>query len=169
MFPPKVKIGGQCSTGRPAATAEQAPQSISLDDRALIDRARSADDGGKFARLWAGDWSSYGSPSDADEALCFKLAFWTDRDAPRMDSLFRQSGLYRPKWDQRHYGNGRTYGQGTIDQAIATVREVYRPGSAIIGACRIVQRPDGSCVRRLPPIRRPRGVPASPSQREVAR
>ena len=57
--------------------------------------------------------------------MCFKLAFWTGRDGTRMDRLFRRSGLYRAKWDQQHYGDGRTYGRGAIDKAIADVVEVY--------------------------------------------
>lgn len=31
----------------------------------------------------------------------------------------------RPKWDQRYYSDGRTYGQATIERAIANTREVY--------------------------------------------
>jgi len=47
------------------------------------------------------------------------LAFYTDSDPARMDSLYRESGLYRPKWDAKHSADGRTYGQMTIDEAIS--------------------------------------------------
>jgi hypothetical protein len=46
-----------------------------------------------------------------------------------MDRLFRQSGLYRPKWDERHFGDGRTYGQATIMKALDGNSEFYNPES----------------------------------------
>jgi hypothetical protein len=55
------------------------------------------------------------------------LAFWTGRDAARVDHLFRQSGLMRPKWDQKHFSDGRTYGQATVDKAVRECRESYEP------------------------------------------
>lgn len=64
-------------------------------------------------------------------ALCMLLAFWTGRDATQMDRLFRRSGLYREKWDELHYGDGRTYGEGTIERAIAQTDEVYEPDHSI--------------------------------------
>lgn len=42
-----------------------------------------------------------------------------------MDRLFRQSGLMRPKWDERHSARGETYGQMTIAKALVSAREVY--------------------------------------------
>ena len=92
---------------------------ISGDDAALIERARRARNGDKFSTLWQGDYTSrYPSQSEADLALCNFLAFWTGGDAARIDRLFRRSGLYRPKWDARHYADGRTYGQATIARAM---------------------------------------------------
>lgn len=45
-----------------------------------------------------GKWKDdYGSQSEADLALCNKLAFWTSRDAGQIDAIFRQSKLYRAK------------------------------------------------------------------------
>ena len=89
------------------------------DDMALIERAMRARNGGKFSALWRGDFSGlYPSQSEADLALCSCLAFWTSGDPGRVDQLFRQSGLYRAKWDHRHYADGRTYGQATIERAL---------------------------------------------------
>jgi len=100
---------------------------VSLDDAALLDKARAAKNGARFDQLWRGDWQGAGYPSqsEADQALCNMLAFWTDRDRGRIDSLFRQSGLCREKWDRRHHGDGRTYGQGTVDQAVAATTDTY--------------------------------------------
>jgi putative DNA primase/helicase len=81
-----------------------APASSPLTDPEIIQKASKAANGEKFRKLWAGDWQgTYGSQSQADEALCCHLAFWTGRDADRMDTLFRQSGLYRRKWERDDY------------------------------------------------------------------
>ena len=54
------------------------------------------------------------------------LAFYTNKDATRMDRLFIQSGLMRDKWNVIHDpASGRTYGAMTIDKAIADCRETY--------------------------------------------
>ena len=54
----------------------------------------------------------------------------------QMDRLFRQSGLFRPKWDVPHFGGGKTYGQATIEKAIYSDGEVYSTGSrASIPTC----------------------------------
>lgn len=45
-----------------------------------------------------------------------------------MDTIFRQSGLMRSKWDTKHHGDGRTYGQGTIEKAISSCQETYTGG-----------------------------------------
>jgi primase-polymerase (primpol)-like protein len=74
-----------------------------------------------FSRLFEGDWSRFPSRSEADLALCHRLARLTKCSATRTDSLFRQSGLYRDKWD-RQYSDGSTYGQRTIRRAIALVK-----------------------------------------------
>ena len=90
-----------------------------LNDAEILERARAYKNGAKFTALMGGDWTGYPSQSEADAALCALLAFWTGRDAARVDRLFRQSGLYRPKWDEKHYGDGRTYGQATIEAALS--------------------------------------------------
>jgi len=102
-------------------------------DEELLDRARDAGNGKKFGRLWSGDVEGYDSASEADLALCMLLAFWTGRDAKRVDSLFRKSGLFRPKWDERHSADGRTYGQLTAETAIAGTREVWNHPIAAVG------------------------------------
>ena len=56
--------------------------------------------------------------SRADFNLCLLLAYWSDSDADQIDRLFRQSSLYRPKWDAQFSGHGRTYGEVTIWNAI---------------------------------------------------
>lgn len=103
---------------------------IATDDRALIERALSSKNGARFRALWEGDCSRYNNDhSSADAAFCAMLAYWTGKDADRMDRIFRASGLMRDKWDKKHYGDGRTYGQGTIDYGISQCGEVFKPRS----------------------------------------
>lgn len=93
------------------------------DILSLIFKSKDAE---RFQRLYSGQWQTdYSSQSEADLALCNKLAFWTNKDTGRMDLLFRQSGLMRPKWDERHFGDGRTYGQSVIEKAIQDTENVF--------------------------------------------
>ena len=101
---------------------------VSLDDVALIEKARTAANGAKFERLWNGDWRDYPSQSEADLALCSQLVFWTGGDRDRVDRLFRQSSLFRQKWDQPHFADGRTYGMATTDTAIRRTDAFYGAG-----------------------------------------
>jgi primase-polymerase (primpol)-like protein len=96
-----------------------------LSNEQVIEKARSASNGEKFAALWDGQTSGYDSHSEADMALCCLLAFWTDGDPSRVDELFRQSGLLRPKWDEVHYADGATYGERTIERACSRVTDYY--------------------------------------------
>ena len=88
-------------------------------DDAVLDRASNARNGQKFRRLWLGDTKGHdGNNSQADLALCRLLAFWCGSTPEQIDRLFRQSGLFRSKWDERHFSDGRTYGMETIIKAI---------------------------------------------------
>ena len=106
-------------TPRPAPTRPS-----DLSDRELLERAENAANGSEFRRLYNGDAGA--DHSSADLAFCNMLAFWTRCDAGQMDRIFRGSGLMRPKWD-RNAGQGRTYGERTIERAISDCREVYEP------------------------------------------
>jgi AAA domain len=89
----------------------------------LLEKALQQD--AKLASLYAGDTGGYESHSNADEALCCKLIFWFGPDAGLVDYLFRQSGLYRPKWDERR--SQGTYGSITIADALLLQTEYYDP------------------------------------------
>lgn len=101
----------------------------SLSDQQLIKRAKDAANGEKFSRLWRGSTAGYESHSEADMALCSMLAFWTGGDATQIDRLFRDSGLIRGKWDEKHFADGSTYGKKTIERAIAGTSEFYDPSA----------------------------------------
>ena len=108
-------------------TTGAADVDVDLEDEDLLEKARNASNGEKFERLWNGNTVGYESQSEADMALCCLLAFWTGGDRTQMDHLFRQSGLLREKWDEVHYADGSTYGEKTIERAIATTSEFYDP------------------------------------------
>jgi putative DNA primase/helicase len=77
----------------------------------------------KLSALWEGDMNEYNDDhSAADLALCSILAYHTS-SPEHTDKLFRQSELYRDKWDEIHYGDGRTYGQVTIEKAFLEIKE----------------------------------------------
>ena len=98
-----------------------------LSDNELLQKAFNSANGNKISRLYQGDFSDYPSQSEADAALCSHLAFWLDKDFSRIDTAFKQSGLYREKWNNKHFADGRTYGQVTIQKAIERTSEVYKP------------------------------------------
>lgn len=86
-------------------------------DNDILQRAFNSRNGDRIRALWGGDTSGYGGDqSRADMALCSDLAYWTNGDPRRMDDLFRQSGLMRPKWDERR--GAKTYGEITIAEAL---------------------------------------------------
>ena len=98
----------------------------SFDDNRLIDKMLESQNGDKILSLLNGNWDGYGSQSDADLALCNHLAFWTGNSEGQIDRIFRSSGLMREKWDKKHFSDGRTYGQATIEKAIASTSETYK-------------------------------------------
>ncbi|MGO9813435.1 MAG: phage/plasmid primase, P4 family [Isosphaeraceae bacterium] len=108
-----------------AAAPEEIPTgggsvNLSLSDAELLAKARLSDPG--FAPLYdLGETD--GDASRADFKLAAKLAFWTGKDAARMESLFSSSALgQRGKWTDR-----ADYRKRTIATAIAGCKDVYRP------------------------------------------
>ncbi|PGW64287.1 DNA primase [Bacillus cereus] len=89
----------------------------SLSNAELWERMFDSKSGAAIKDLFQGMLIN-GDHSSTDMALCNHLAFWTDKDAAKMDSMFRESSLLREKWDKPHSSDGRTYGQMTIDTAI---------------------------------------------------
>lgn len=111
-------------TGTDTSSANPEPTDVDLSDSEIVEKAKQSENGDKFARLWRGSTAGYPSHSEADLALCSLLAFWTGGDERRIDSLFRESGLMRSKWDEDH--GGQTYGEMTIATAAAGT-DTYDP------------------------------------------
>ena len=104
---------------KPKTKPQRKPMTMDLDDSKLLDIALKDD---KFKRLWNGNWEGKGYPSqsEADLALCNKLAYYWNKDFNAIDRLFQQSGLYRKKWDREDIKND------TIDKAIAGTTSTYQ-------------------------------------------
>lgn len=117
-FPAAPSKNGKEQTKRPRAK-------LALSDDQLRAKIAASGQGAKFTRLWDGDISAYGSASEADLALCSILAGWCQKDADRVDRMFRASGLCRSKWDTRR--RETTYGRMTVDKAVSSVTWQYDP------------------------------------------
>jgi hypothetical protein len=113
------------SPRKPSSTRSRANSLFS--DHELIAKARKAENGEKFSRLYDGSIDGYDSHSNADQALCGMLAFWLDRDPARIDAAFRASGLYRDKWERQDYR------ERTINKAISWCDQTYAPGAGSQG------------------------------------
>ena len=118
----------------PQTIGEVAGPGVDLPDAELLRRATASKSGETIqalldgdSSLWSGQDSRYPSQSEADMGLCFFLGFWTGGDPERIDELFRASGLYREKWDRRHYGNGATYGRVCIARTLLKLDDYYSP------------------------------------------
>ncbi len=104
---------------------------LSLDDESVLQIATAASNGHSFMALYAGDTSRHGGDhSAADLALCEYLRFYTGGDREQIDRLFRNSGLMRPKWDERR--GAQTYGERTLDKVLSSRGEIYNPARSEI-------------------------------------
>lgn len=125
-----------------------------LSDSSVIEKASASATGEKFKALWEGDTSAYPSQSEADLALCSILAFWCGRDINQMDRLFQQSGLMRDKWHRVQ--SGSTYGQITLEKAIANAKETYSPMGKSLSASEDFMADRLMDLSKLEPFKNPR-------------
>lgn len=89
----------------------------------LMAKSREAD---KLSKLMSGGWQDlFESQSEADLSLLNALAFYTQKNIGQMDRIFRSSDLIREKWDELR--GAKTYGQMSLEKAIAGCKNVYDP------------------------------------------
>jgi primase-polymerase (primpol)-like protein len=100
----------------------------SIPDKELLAKIRSSKQEDNFNHLWGGGPCGYPSDSEADLAFCNMLAFWCACNEAQMDRIFKNSGRYRPKWDEKR--GVQTYGEMTLQKAIDGCSEVYSPSSS---------------------------------------
>lgn len=97
---------------------------LTIDE--IIRIATNSKKGLRFKLFLEGGWEQfYDSWSEADLAFANDLAFWTNRDYEKMDSIFRESSLYRDKWDEKR--GDSLYGEMTLNKAIQTCTNVFKP------------------------------------------
>ena len=107
-------------TGEPDDTNGQ-----DFEAHVVIESLRRQKNAEKFSDLFdRGDFEKYGykSQSEADLALCNMIAFHTGDRPELIDAVFRQSALFREKWEKRE-----AYRNATIRKAIASCREIFHP------------------------------------------
>jgi putative DNA primase/helicase len=100
--------------------AEFEKDEIKIPNDALWERIFRSKNGDEIRSLYNGNLIK-NDHSASDLALCNHLAFWTGKSATRMDTMFRESGLMREKWDIIHFRDtNETYGERTIATAISS-------------------------------------------------
>lgn len=114
----------------------------------VIEKALASAQGPKFKKFMDGDWQDMGytSHSDADQGFANILAFWCAKDKGLMDEVFRQSKMYRPKWDEKR-GKG-TYADLTLNEAINKTPNVYQPKTSF----HITIQDQSSTIKKLDPM-----------------
>lgn len=95
---------------------------ITLDDEQILGKLFSEKKGSEFKALWNGDTTMYGDDeSNADMALCSKLAFYTGNNYDQIERIWMSSPLgARHKTQERE-----DYRRRTIEKAIESTTEVY--------------------------------------------
>lgn len=122
MFPNAERNAETSSSPKMVNNSSFASQNIAD----LLEKASNAKNGQEFSDLYNGS-SPSGDVSSDDMRFAIMLAFWTAKNPQEMDRIFRKSGRMRSKWDETHSADGQTYGQMTINKAIDTVTDVYKP------------------------------------------
>lgn len=98
-------------------------------DDVILERVIGGPGGARVAALLKGDAGRYTNRSDADWSLMCSLAKHTSDEA-QLDRIYRSCGLRRSKWDERHAADGRTYGELTIENAVAETASERAKGRA---------------------------------------
>ncbi len=132
--PEQTQLGKPPKAAAPKPPVEPQRQVRNLSDQELLEIAFRSKNGARIRRLYEGTYNgqdvtarSDGSldQSAADMALVGHLAFWLGGDADRIDRVFRQSALYRKKWDESR--SNTTYGQRTIQKALSGMTDFFVP------------------------------------------
>jgi hypothetical protein len=119
---------------KPPQPTHQTTQGTPLaSDEILLEKARTAKNGAEFRGLYDNGEFPAGSHSEADFALCARLAWWFNHNHEAIDRVFRNSALMRTKWDEPR--GTSTYGEITIAKAEAMIEGAYNPAGE--------QDPDG--------------------------
>lgn len=101
-------------------------QTTTLAPHAVLQKARQARNGSKFARLYdEGDVGAYPSVSEGEFALLRMLHFWIGSNEALLEEIFKGSAVYDEARWCRPAGGGQTYGALTLQRVIACGGPVY--------------------------------------------
>jgi putative DNA primase/helicase len=122
----KSKPSDSANDGSYSSTEEKGVSS----DEEVLQKLFNASNGADNIKLYNGDTSKYKDDhSAADLAFVNKVAFYT-QIPEQVDHIYRQSKLMRDKWDEVHCSaTGETYGEMTINKALADLNDTYSPSS----------------------------------------
>lgn len=101
---------------------------LDLTDQVIVEKMFKSKGGNDIQKLYNGDITKHNEDaSAADAALCQHLAFWTQKNADQMESIWLASPLgQREKTQQR-----KDYRERTIANAIGNCETVYSPAPLI--------------------------------------
>jgi len=105
----------------PEPPATERPTQLHQSDVVMVSKllrssqSHGIDRSNAFMSLWMGNIQGYPSHSEADLAFCGMLATESG-DFDQIDRIFRKSGLYRIKWNQKR--GQQTYGEATVERAL---------------------------------------------------
>ncbi|MBL4769512.1 MAG: hypothetical protein JKY94_17700 [Rhodobacteraceae bacterium] len=156
FIPPRTTVASAEWTSEPSAEWDGPSDDEELIRRMLASRPSvnsALGKGSTVQQLWAGDVDALSQTyppvdgegdfnhSSADMALSTHLAFWTGRDCGRMHRLFLQSGLTRPKYEEREDYQLRTH-----TAACGLTTNVYNGGGENLPAVAPTMAPAGTEV-----------------------
>ena len=119
--PEELNVFYQKHFCEPEPSPEAAPGTATgtkLTDNQIICLVSEAKNSAKFMALMAGNFQDYPSQSEADQAFCNLVGFYTTNEE-QIDRIFRRSKLYREKWERADYR------ERTIRKATSGAKEHY--------------------------------------------
>jgi putative DNA primase/helicase len=119
----------------------------SATDGECIEKMFSFKNGSKARRLWNEPMDE--AKSEGDLALCSLIAFVAGPNPERIDRIFRCAARLRPKWDERHRGDGATYGEMTIETALSDMDDFYAPRESELDPQEQARRQDETIAREF--------------------
>ncbi|GHF63486.1 putative DNA primase/helicase [Deinococcus metalli] len=92
-----------------------------LDDELVLQRARAARNGRRFAALFdRGDLSSHGDDASRGDLALLAMLRWYTLDPVQLHRLWARSALHRPeRWARPAHRDGRDYATVTVARALA--------------------------------------------------
>lgn len=103
------------------------PENYHLPNHQTVKQILESKHRDRFIKLWIGDLSDFANDQNrGDLSLCWLLAKHGNPIPSDIDSLFRQSALYRGKWDRWDYRNS------TLVKAIDKVVSDEKEGAEIL-------------------------------------